>query len=78
MSFALLDFSGNEVEVLRINDTRIRHNEVKSSIEEHHRNPSKYVSEERNMYKFVKHCRKQLNQSLLKEEGVDHLRCYWI
>ena len=31
-----------------------RYKEVKSFIEEHHRNPSKYVGEERNMYTFVK------------------------
>lgn len=47
-----------------------RYNEVKSFVEEHHRNPSKYAAEERNMYTFVKHCRKQLNQGLLKEERV--------
>ena len=48
----------------------IRYNEVKTFIEENHRNPSKYAAEERNMYSFVKHCRKQLNQGLLKEERV--------
>ena len=48
-----------------------RYNEVKSFIEEHHRNPSKYVGEERNMYTFVKRCRKQMNQGVLKEERVE-------
>ena len=48
-----------------------RYYEVKAFIEEHHRNPSKYVGEERNMYSFVKHCRKLMNQGLLKEERVE-------
>jgi len=50
---------------------QIRYIEVKSFIEEHHRNPSKYVGEERNMYTFVKHCRKQMNQGLLKEDRIE-------
>ena len=49
----------------------IRYDEVKTFIAEHHRNPSKYAAEERNMYTFVKHCRKQLNQGLMKEERVE-------
>ena len=50
---------------------QIRYDEVMSFIEEHHRNPSKYVGEERNMYTFVKHCRKQMNQGLLKGDRIE-------
>ena len=49
----------------------IRYYEVKSFIEKHHRNPSKYVGEERNMYTFVKRCRKQMNQGLLKIDRIE-------
>lgn len=49
----------------------IRYNEVKSFIEENHRNPSKYADEERNMVTFVKHTRKQMNQGLLKAERIE-------
>ena len=48
----------------------LRYNEVKSFIEESHRNPSKYNLEERNMYTFIKHTRKQMNQGLLKAERI--------
>ena len=48
-----------------------RYNEVKSFIEENHRNPSKYADEERNMVTFVKHTRKQMNQGLLKAERIE-------
>ena len=48
----------------------LRYNEVKSFIEENHRNPSKYVGEERNMYNYLKHTRKQQNQGLLKAERI--------
>lgn len=50
---------------------QIRYNEVKSFIKEHHCNPSKNVEEERNMYTFVKHCRKQMNQGQLKEDRAE-------
>ena len=49
----------------------IRYNEVKTFIEENHRNPSKYADEERNMVTFVKHTRKQMNQGLLKPERIE-------
>ena len=54
-------------------DTRwlTRYNEVKEFIETNHRNPSKYNMEERNMYNYIKHTRKQLNQGLLKEDRID-------
>ena len=48
-----------------------RYNEVKEFIETNHRNPSKYNMEERNMYNYIKHTRKQLNQGLLKEDRID-------
>ena len=47
-----------------------RYNEVKTFIEVNHRNPSKYNLEERNMYNFIKHTRKQMNQELLKAERI--------
>ena len=49
----------------------IRYNEVKEFIEREHRNPSKYNMEERNMYNYIKHTRKQLNQGLLKEDRIE-------
>lgn len=48
-----------------------RYNEVKEFIEREHRNPSKYVAEERNMVNFLKHTRKQMNQGLLKAERIE-------
>lgn len=53
---------------------QIRYNEVKSFIETKHRNPSKYADEERNMVTFVKHCRKQMNQGLLKAERIEEFK----
>ena len=38
------------------------------------RNPLKYAPEERNMYNYIKHTRKQMNQGLLKEERDEALR----
>lgn len=52
----------------------IRYNEVKAFIEVNHRNPSKYVDEERNMVNFLKHTRKQMNQGLLKEDRIEGAR----
>ena len=49
---------------------QLRYNEVKYFIEREHRNPSKYVDEERNMVNFLKHTRKQMNQGLLKAERI--------
>lgn len=48
-----------------------RYNEVKEFIQANHRNPSKYNMEERNMYNYLKHTRKQMNQGLLKPERVE-------
>ena len=44
-----------------------RYNEVVSFIETNHRNPSKYVPEEKLMVHFLKRGRKLLNASELKE-----------
>ena len=52
----------------------MRYNEVMEFIASNHRNPSKYNMEERNMYNYIKHCRKQMNQGQLKEERVEALR----
>ncbi len=52
----------------------IRYNEVVEFINSNHRNPSKYVGEERNMHTFVKHTRKQLNAGLLKPKRVEEFK----
>ena len=44
-----------------------RYNEVKSFIEENHRNPSKYAPEEKLMVHFLKRGRKLMNANGLKE-----------
>ena len=49
---------------------RKRYEEVKTFIETNKRNLSKYAPEERNMYNYIKHTRKQMNQGLLKENRV--------
>ena len=52
----------------------IRYEEVKTFIEENHRNPSKYIGEERNMHTFIKHTRKQQNQGLLKADRIEEFK----
>ena len=49
----------------------ICYNEVMEFISTNHRNPSKYVGEERNMHRFVKHTKKLMDQGLLKAERID-------
>lgn len=49
----------------------LKYNEVVEFIETNHRNPSKYVAEERNMVNFLKHTRKQMNQGLLKADRIE-------
>lgn len=44
-----------------------RYNEVKTFIELNHRNPSKYVAEERLMVHFLKRGRKLMNAGMLQE-----------
>ena len=48
-----------------------RYNEVKSFIEENHRNPSKHRIEEHDMLNWVKANRKHLNAGKLKENRVE-------
>ena len=47
-----------------------RYNEVMEFIETNHRNPSKYVPEERLMVHFLKRCRKLMNAGEMKEERI--------
>lgn len=54
-------------------DTRwlTRYNEVKTFIEENHRNPSKHRIEEHDMLNWVKANRKVMNAGSLKAERVE-------
>lgn len=49
----------------------IRYDEVVEFINTYHRNPSKYNMEERNMYNYLKHTRKQMNQGQLKSDRIE-------
>ena len=49
----------------------IRYYEVKSFIEENHRNPSKYNLEEHDMLNWLKATRKRMNAGDLKAERVE-------
>ena len=51
----------------------IRYNEVKSFIEENHRNLSKYNLEEHDMLNWLKANRKRMNVGELKPERVEAL-----
>ena len=51
-----------------------KYKEVVEFIEREHRNPSKYVDEERNMVNFLKHTRKQMNARLLKPERIEEFK----
>lgn len=46
----------------------VRYQEVMDFMEKNHRNPFKHFPEERNMHSWCHHCRKQINQGLLKPE----------
>ena len=48
-----------------------RYNEVKSFIEENHRNPSKHRIEEHDMLNWVKANRKRMNAGSLKAERLE-------
>ena len=50
-----------------------RYNEVKTFIEENHRNPSKYVDSERGLRNWVKQQRKLKNKGELKAERAEML-----
>ena len=54
-------------------DTRwiTRYNEVKEFIEREHRNPSKFIPEERGLRNWVRHQQKLVNKGELKEERVE-------
>ena len=64
---------GKELVIIMTQDERwtIRYKEVVEFIKTNHRNPSKYDMEERNMYNYIKHTRKQMNQGLLKAERIE-------
>lgn len=47
-----------------------RNNEVKEFIEREHRNPSKFIPEERGLRNWVRHQQKLVNKGELKEERV--------
>ena len=49
----------------------IRYNEVKTFIEENHRNPSKHRIEEHDMLNWLKANRKVMNAGMLKPERVE-------
>ena len=49
----------------------IRYNEVKTFIEENHRNPSKHRIEEHDMLNWLKVNRKKMNAGELKTERVE-------
>jgi len=49
----------------------ILYNEVMEFIISNHCNPSKYNLEERNMYNYIKHTRKQMNHGLLRSDRIE-------
>lgn len=51
-----------------------RYYEVKEFIEREHRNPSKFIPEERGMRNWIKHNRKLYSAGLLKEERVGRFK----
>ena len=51
-----------------------RYNEVKEFIECEHRNPSKYVAEDRDMLNWLKANRKALNVGKMKADRVEKFR----
>lgn len=53
----------------------LKYNEVKSFIETNHRNPSKYVAEERGMYcNWLRHNKKLYNSGELKEGRMEKFK----
>ena len=52
----------------------IRYNEVVDFINTNHRNPSKYVAEDRDMLNWLKANRKTLNAGKMKAERVEMFR----
>lgn len=49
----------------------VRYNEVKEFIETNHRNPSKFIPEERGLRNWVRHQQKLVNKDELKTERVE-------
>lgn len=47
-----------------------KYNEVQEFIEREHRNPSKFIPEERGLRNWVRHQQKLVNKGELKEERV--------
>lgn len=52
----------------------IRYNEVMTFIEENHRNPSKFIPEERGLRNWVRHQQKLVNKGELKLERVEKFK----
>ena len=52
----------------------IRYKEVTDFLEENHRNPSKYVAEDRDMLNWLKANRKALNAGKMKAERVEKFK----
>ena len=50
------------------------YNEVKTFIETTHRNLSKYDLEERRLFTWMKHNRKQMNAGELKEDRIEQFK----
>ena len=50
------------------------YNEVKAFIESNRRNLSKYDLEERRLYTWMKHNRKQMNAGELKEDRIEQFK----
>lgn len=48
-----------------------RYQEVKGFVEREHRNPSKFIPEERGLRNWVRHRQKLVNKGELKEERVE-------
>ena len=48
-----------------------RYNEVKVFIEREHRNPSKFIPEERGLRNWVRHQQKLVNKGELKPERIE-------
>ena len=51
-----------------------KYNEVMGFLEENHRNPSKYVAEDRDMLNWLKANRKALNAGKMKLERVEKFK----
>ena len=52
----------------------LRYNEVKSFIEENHRNPSRHFVENRNLLSWIKQQRKLINASKMRPERMERFK----